>query len=59
VFTACGIKHRRCMYKQSSAPDDVQNNRPKHVQLIEIINKPLLLHIFGCLFHCISDARSH
>jgi len=47
------------MYKQSSAPDDVQNNRPKHVQLIEIINKPLLLHIFGCLFHCISDARSH
>jgi hypothetical protein len=27
--------------------------------ILEIINKLLLLHLFGCLYHCISDARSH
>ena len=30
---------------QSSAPEDGQNNCPKHVELIGIINKPLLLHL--------------
>jgi len=48
VFTACGIMHRRCgivgalyhkLYTQSSAPEDGRNYRPKHVELIEIINK--------------------
>ena len=34
---------------QSSAPEDGQNNCPKHVELTGIINKPLLLHIVGCL----------
>ena len=34
---------------QSSAPEDGQNHRPKHVELIGIINKPLLLHLVGCL----------
>ena len=34
---------------QSSAPEDGQNNCPKHVELIVIINKPLLLHLVGCL----------
>ena len=34
---------------QSSAPEDGQNNCPKHVELIGIINKPLLLHLVGCL----------
>ena len=43
----------------SSAPEDGQNYRPKHVELIEIISKPLLLHLVDCLFCCISDARSH
>ena len=33
--------------------------RGKHVELIGIINKPLLLHLFGCLYYCISDARSY
>ena len=32
---------------QSSAPEDGQNNCPKHVELIGIINKPLLLHLVG------------
>ena len=35
----------------SSAPEDGQNNCPKHVELTGIINKPLLLHIVGCLYY--------
>ena len=35
----------------SSAPEDGQINCPKHVQLIGIINKPLLLHQVGCLYY--------
>ena len=34
---------------QSSAPEDGRNHRPKHVELIGIINRPLLLHLIGCL----------
>ena len=34
---------------QSSAPEDGQNNFPKHVELTEIINRPLFLHVVGCL----------
>ena len=36
---------------QSSAPVDGRNHRPKHVELIEIINKPLLLHSVGCPYY--------
>ena len=36
---------------QSSAPEDGQNNCPKHVELTGIINKPLLLHLGGCLYY--------
>ena len=44
---------------QSSAPEDVQNNCPKHVELTGIINKPLLLHLVGCLYTIsMNDARS-
>ena len=32
---------------QSSAPEDGRDQRPKHVELIGIINKPLLLHLVG------------
>ena len=28
-----------------------QNNFPKHVELTRIINKPLLLHLVGCLYY--------
>ena len=35
---------------QSSVPEDGQNNCPKHVELTGIINKPLLLHLVGCLW---------
>jgi hypothetical protein len=34
---------------QSDAPEDGQNNFPKHVELIRFINKQLLLHLVGCL----------
>ena len=36
---------------QSSAPEDGQDQRPKHVELTGIINKPLLLHLVGCLYY--------
>ena len=36
---------------QSSAPEVGRNNRPKHVELIGIINKPLLLLLVGCLYY--------
>jgi len=38
---------------QSSAPEDWRNYRPKHVELIEITNKLLLLHLVGCLYNFI------
>jgi len=44
---------------QSSPPEDGRNHLPKHVELIVIINKPLLLHLVGCLHYCISDERSN
>ena len=36
---------------QSSAPEDGKNNFPKHVELTGIVNKPLLLHLVGCLYY--------
>jgi len=74
VFTACGTMQGRCcllspegsiagalyhkLQIQSSAPEDGRNYHPKHVELIEIITKPLLLHLVGYLYYCIRDARS-
>jgi len=36
---------------QSGAPEDGRDHRPKHVELIGIINEPLLLHLVGCLYY--------
>ena len=36
---------------QSSSPEDGQNNCTKHVELTGMINKPLLLHLVGCLYY--------
>ena len=36
---------------QSSAPEDGQSNCPKHVELTGIFNKPLFLHLVGCLYY--------
>jgi len=35
---------------QYSAPEDGKTNCPKHVEVTGIINKPLLLHLVGCLY---------
>ena len=43
---------------QSNAPEDGRDQRPKHVELIGIINKPLLLHLVGVYIIYINDARS-
>ena len=39
---------------QSSAHEDWQNNCPKYVEMTGIINKPLLLHLVGCLYYLYS-----
>jgi hypothetical protein len=36
---------------ESSAPEDGQNNYPKHVELNGIISKPLLLNLVGRLYY--------
>ena len=50
-FQATSRQHRGCIIPQaetqSSAPEDGRNNRPIHVELIGITNKPLLLHPVG------------
>jgi len=47
--------YRGCVIPQtvteSSSPEDGQNNCPKHVELNGNINKPLLLHLDGCLYY--------
>jgi hypothetical protein len=54
--TACGIMHTRCcrpatLNTQSSVPEVGQNSCPKHFELTGIFNKPLLLHLVGCLYY--------
>ena len=54
MLPAGGRQHRgsiisHAVNTQSSAPEDGQNNCPKHVELTGIINKPLLLHLVCCL----------
>ena len=64
--TACGIMHPQCCRPlagkswvhyttscntQSSAPEDGQNNCPKHVELTGSINKPLFLHLVVCVYY--------
>ena len=55
MLPAGGRQHRGCFIPQtvtqSIAPEDGQNNCPKHVELTGIINKPLLLHLVGCIYY--------
>ena len=56
MLPAGGRQHRGCFIPQafntqSSAPEDGRNHRPKHFELIGIINKPLILHLVGCLYY--------
>ena len=43
---------------QSSAPENGRDQRPKHIELNGIINKPLLLYLVGVYIIYINDARS-
>jgi len=45
--------------KHPSAPEDGRNYCPKLVELIEIINKIIIVASRCCLYYCINDARSH
>ena len=62
-FQATGRQHRGCIIPQaviqSSAPEDGREQRPKHVELIGIINEPLLLHLVGVYIIYINDSRSN
>ena len=55
--TACGwpatswVHYTTRCNTQSSVPEDGRNHRPKHIVLIGIIDKPLLLHLVGCLYY--------
>ena len=57
MLPATGRQYRGCIIRTSSCntpcsvPEDGQNNCPKHVELAGIINKPLLLQLFGCLYY--------
>ena len=50
-YNASWVHYTTSCNTQSSAPEDGQNNCPKHVELTGIINKPLLLHLVGCLYY--------
>jgi hypothetical protein len=54
-FQTADRPHSECIIpqavSQSNAPEDGQNNCPKHVELIRIINIQLLLHLVGCLLY--------
>ena len=51
-FTATSwVHYTTSCNTQSSAPEDGRDHRPKHIELIGIIIKPLLLHLVGCLYH--------
>ena len=55
-FQATGRQQRGCIIPQavntqSSAPEDGRDCRPKHVELVGIINKLLLLHLVGCPYY--------
>ena len=52
-FQATSQQRRGCIIPQAvthSAPEDGRDHRPKH-ELTGIINKPLLLHLVGCLYY--------
>ena len=48
--TSC-VHYTTSCNRQSNAPENGQNNCPKHVELTGIINKPLLLYLVGCLYY--------
>jgi hypothetical protein len=61
-FQATGRQYCGCTTScntQSSAHEVGRNYRPKHVELIGIINKSLLLHLVGCIYYLNQWCRSN
>jgi len=50
-INAAWVHYTTSSNTQSSVPEDGRDYRPKQVELIGIINKPLLLHLVGCLYY--------
>ena len=51
VSSSVGALYQNLYIQSKRAPEDGRNHRPKHVELIGIINKTLLLHLVGCLYY--------
>ena len=56
MLPATGRQHRGCIIPQAVTHSVVvlkigQCNCPKHIELTGIFNKPLLLHLVGCLYY--------
>ena len=56
MLQATGRQHRGCIIQQAVTHSLVLLKMgkiiaPKHVELTGIINKPLLLHLVGCLYY--------
>jgi len=47
---ASSVHYTTSCKHSNGAPEDGRNYRRKHIELIEIINKPLLLHLVGYLY---------
>jgi hypothetical protein len=52
------VHYAKSCNTQSSAPEDGRDHLPKHVELIGIVNKPLVLHLFDVYIIYVNDARS-
>jgi len=52
-------QHRRCIIPQSSAPEAGRNYRPKHVELIVIINKICYCCIRLAVYNILSVLHGH
>jgi len=50
-MTSTWVHYTTCCNTQTSAPEDGRNHRPKHVELIGIINELILLHLAGLLHY--------
>ena len=59
LLTTSWVYYTTSCNSQSSAPADGRDHLAKHVELVGIINKPLLLHLFGVYIIYINDARSN
>jgi len=55
----CSVHYTTSCNTHPSAPEDGRDQHPERVELIVIINKPLLLHLVGVYIIYIKDARSN